>query len=303
MIESFYMIPTYGTQYPGYGSSLGGSGSIKKKSGPSRKYVEMDYSTSWEYKIKSFDLGGFALPESVAPRNTVQLVIISDTHTKHKFFMDEIMKKDLKKTDNILIHLGDWSNEGDEKHTKEFMHFLKQNHYHFKYILIVGGNHERVCGDKIDHDTMRIHFDNLNQEIGGPKKIHYFIYDTIIFPEYGKLTFTGISWWEKYEISSKFMDFKAIPEPMLFDGRPYQGNYNIHFLLSHHPPYEILDDWNNKKTGSKRITDFLQLAQPNFHLFGHAHKVGKTLDEISGVQNNINFINVAQSVAYLKVVY
>jgi Icc-related predicted phosphoesterase len=57
---------------------------------------------------------------------------------------------------------------------------------------------------------------------------------------------------------------------------------NKFILITHGPPFGILDKVGNKNVGSKALLNFIQETKPEFHFFGHIH-------EQAGIfENNIN---------------
>jgi len=189
---------------------------------------------------------------------------------------------------------------GGKEQTEDFCKWLAEIQGCFKHIVIICGNHERTCGAKLNHTE-------LKQQLETIRSVIYLTFDAIIFKEYGNLTILGLSWWDPSDITPIFNDFKTLPNLIAINSKYEQINVkivdHIDILISHHPPYGILDEWRGNNKGSKRIIEYLkflssQNLKPPLHVFGHVHKLGKSEKEIKEVHDKIVFYNVAQSVAY-----
>jgi len=109
-------------------------------------------------------------------------------------------------------------------------------------------------------------------------------------------------------ISKKLPEVISIDE---FGGVSNSICSKISILVSHHPPYGILDDWHGNHNGSKRIVDYLDVLNglnclPSHHIFGHVHRLGKKSHEImehSQTYPSLTHINVAQSVGFFDFYY
>jgi len=235
---------------------------------------------------------------------------MSDTHTDHKAVYKKIIDENLldKNRDNILVHTGDWSQLGNVTHSTDFCAWLKEVKSSFRYVVLVCGNHERTCGLTLQHKQLKQLFDDI-------PGVYYLTYDILTLEEFGNLTFLGISWWDPTDLGAPpFNGMKALPVVQTVNKNRVTSSTkcnHIDFLLSHHPPYGILDEWKHSLKGSHRIVSYLTFLDrlqliPKFHIFGHVHKVGKQWDEIaqkSKLYPLLLHINVAQSVAYYDYYY
>jgi len=126
-----------------------------------------------------------------------------------------------------------------------------------------------------------------------------------------------MSWWDRSDlVAPPFNEMKDLPLTQIVNNNTATQTQtskcnHIDFLLSHHPPYGILDEWKHNFKGSHRIVNYLAFLDqkqliPKFHIFGHVHKVGKPWGEIvqtSRLYHQLLHINVAQSVAYYDYYY
>jgi len=185
-----------------------------------------------------------------------------------------------------------------------WLSYLEKNKY-FKHIVVVSGNHERTCGDKWDNE----HIEYTLQQI---PSVSFLTFKTVTFKEFGDLSIAGLSWWDRSEISSTFKNFQSLPPAFTIDphGKSNSNASHISILISHHPPYGILDEWHGNHKGSKRIVEYLNWLEkanvmPQYHIFGHVHKLGKSTQEImqKSSKHAVTHINVGQSVGIMDYYY
>ena len=65
---------------------------------------------------------------------------------------------------------------------------------------------------------------------------------------------------------------------------------DVDLLITHGPPYEILDRvYNGKNAGSKALRQMSIMRKPKYHIFGHIH-------EAQGMKllKGMTFVNVAR---------
>ncbi len=179
----------------------------------------------------------------------MQLIHISDTHNKHHLLLQSLPPAD------IIIHSGDFSMSGSEAEVLNFIEWFEKLPY--KYKIFVAGNHDDcLFGESIDG-----------------------LLDNCFYLCNSEIAIEGIK-------------FYGVP---LFMGDVLSGEYDkniqkipddTHILITHQPPYSMLDS-----SGSIDYGDFILLQktlaiQPKFHLFGHIH-------ESYGIEriDNTTFVN------------
>ena len=163
----------------------------------------------------------------------MKLLHISDTHGKHKLLSD------LPKAD-IIVHSGDVSMTGTEEEIIDFLNWFLDLPY--KYKVFVLGNHDDclIDADISGLDDNCFVLDNKGIEIEG-----IIIYGVPAFIEF------SINGEEEKFINS-------IPK-------------NTDILVTHQPPYGILDFSDGIHYGSPLLLKRLMEIKPRFHLFGHIH--------------------------------
>ncbi len=162
----------------------------------------------------------------------MRILHISDTHGKHHLL------KNLPEAD-VIIHSGDVSFSDTENEVLEFLTWFFDLDYLHK--IFVAGNHDDcLYGRQIK---------NL------PNNCYYLCYSGV--------EIEGVKFWGVPLFTS---DHKRI-EPLM-----KQIPENIGVLISHSPPYGILDFENEINNGSIDLLQTVLKIKPTYHLFGHIHK-------------------------------
>lgn len=164
----------------------------------------------------------------------MKILHISDTHGLHK----SITK--MPEAD-IIIHSGDFTMNGSEQEAIEFMNWFCDLPYRHK--IFISGNHDDcLYGANIDGLGENVHYlCNSGTEIEGVR-----FYGVPMFME-DCLT------------NHQSHNYSQIPD-------------NIDVLITHTPPYGILDCDDSIHYGSNELLSKLSaLHQLKAHLFGHIH--------------------------------
>jgi len=191
----------------------------------------------------------------------MRILHISDTHSKHSLL------KNLPKAD-VIVHSGDASFSGSDSEVLDFLNWFCDLDYPYK--IYVAGNHDDcLYGAQIE---------------GLPDDCHY-------------LCHSGI----KIE-NVNFWGVPLFVGDALKDGRTEQimaqipGNTDV--LVSHSPPFGILDFDDNINYGCPDLLKVVERISPRYHLFGHIHanhgiqKIGQTTFVNSAIMNEMyEFVN------------
>lgn len=195
----------------------------------------------------------------------MKLVVISDTHTKHK-------KLTIPECD-MLIHCGDFTWDGKYWDVRKFYDWLRDQPA--KHKIVIAGNHE------LTFDKGHSHYNPACKVIladGADKSIHYLenseiIIDGIKFygtpwtPWFHDWAFNGITDlnlpFTRSGVTSLSEIYNRIPE-------------DVQVLICHGPPYDILDmsESGDERTGSvemRRLTRE-KLTLLRLYLCGHIHE-------------------------------
>lgn len=184
----------------------------------------------------------------------MELVCISDTHG----FMPTLPDGD------VLIHTGDYARINSLKELSAFTEwFSSQPH---KHKILIPGNHDWVFDDNLKATEAIV-----------ANKFHVLIdkgitidgvnfYGTPAQPVFYNWAFN----YEPYKLKTYY---SAIPD-------------NTDVLLTHCPPYGILDKVQRGSVGSGILASRVQEVRPKVHVFGHIHEGYGTI-----VQDETTFVN------------
>ena len=163
----------------------------------------------------------------------MKVLHLSDTHGKHHLL------KDLPPAD-IIIHSGDGSEEGTESEIMDFLKWFYNLEY--KHKIFVAGNHD-VCLDGANIENL-------------PANCYYLYHSGV---KVDNIRFWGVPYFFSYELNANLeQKMRQIPS-------------DTDILISHRPPYGILDFENNKHFGCYDLLKSVLEIRPSFHLFGHVH--------------------------------
>jgi len=172
----------------------------------------------------------------------MKIVCISDTHTYHE---------QVKRIEgDVVIHSGDVCAYGS---TKEFMRFLSWfTQYPCTHKILVAGNHD-WCLQK----HTNLHDDCKASGVN-------FLFETSV-------TIDGVTFY-----GTPFQPFFCDWAFNVLDSQVLQALYNnipesTDFLITHCPPYGILDECRDGSVGSSELLIALNRIKPRFHQFGHIH--------------------------------
>lgn len=163
----------------------------------------------------------------------MKILHISDTHGSHRRL------RDLPEAD-VVVHSGDFTMIGSEQEALDFLNWFCDLPY-LQKIFICGNHDECLYGAKVDGLDDNVHYlCNSGVEIGGVKF-------------YGVPMFMGDCITDR---QSKH--YANIPE-------------GTDILITHTPPFGILDFDDNIHYGSEELLARITAVQPRLHLFGHIH--------------------------------
>ena len=181
--------------------------------------------------------------------NSFKIVCVSDTHSNQSKY--KIPKCDL------FIAAGDLiNNKEGEKEMKSFSTWLDQ--IESKYKVIIGGNHDNY----LDKNKTKIKelFPNA----------HYLEYNSLQLKE-PNLSIYGAPCILRRHIFISGNAFSLSGDQIKRQWEKIPKNIDI--LVTHVPPYDVLDFTSDKKhVGSKWLrNEICNRIQPKVHIFGHNH--------------------------------
>jgi len=158
---------------------------------------------------------------------------ISDTHNHHG------QLQDLPAAD-VIVHSGDFTMAGSEREVMDFMEWFCDLPYAHK--VFIAGNHDDCL---------------FGAEINGlPDNCHYLHGNGVAI---NGVRFFGIPMFVEDDISGNYAKMlENIPS-------------DTEVLITHQPPYGILDKSGHYHFGSMDLDEIIRCIQPKAHLFGHIH--------------------------------
>lgn len=158
---------------------------------------------------------------------------ISDTHNHHR------QLQDLPAAD-VIVHSGDFTLAGTENEVMDFVEWFCDLPY--KYKVFIAGNHDDCL---------------FGADLTGlPVNCHY-LYGNGVTIE--GMRFFGIPMFVEDDISGNYANMLiSIPS-------------DTDVLVTHQPPFGILDKSGNFHFGSKDLGEAVKRIKPKTHLFGHIH--------------------------------
>ena len=180
----------------------------------------------------------------------MHILHLSDTHSKHRLLQN------LQSAD-VIIHSGDVSFAGSEDDIMDFVEwFIALPH---KYKIFIAGNHDDcLFGANID---------------GLPENCFYLCNSEV---KIEGVKFYGVPMFMEDAMSGDYdKNIQKIPN-------------DTDVLITHQPPYCVLDSSANITYGDRNLLQTVLKIQPKYHLFGHIH-------DAYGIEKNDNtlFINAA----------
>ncbi len=180
----------------------------------------------------------------------MHILHLSDTHSKHRLLQN------LQSAD-VIIHSGDVSFAGSEDEIMDFVEwFIALPH---KYKIFIAGNHDDcLFGTNVD---------------GLPENCFYLCNSEV---KIEGVKFYGVPMFMEDAMSGDYdKNIQKIPN-------------DTDVLITHQPPYCVLDSSANITYGDRNLLQTVLKIQPKYHLFGHIH-------DAYGSEKNDNtlFINAA----------
>jgi predicted phosphodiesterase len=211
---------------------------------------------STEEKLQGLVIRRAQVPALLQKKDTpgvkrLRIVCISDTHNRHRD-LPPLPQGD----DHILIHCGDFTYYGRREQIEDFNEWLGTLNYSLK--LVISGNHERLCGDRLNHDDLSKIITNAQ----------YITHSWLELKQFGGLKIFASSWGGNGIDGYDWSLFTHATD----DG--IEGPRKADILITHIPPKGILDRGKGELRGHVRLLQIVAEARPSVHLFGHVHKGG-----------------------------
>lgn len=164
----------------------------------------------------------------------MKILHLSDTHACHHRLREELEA-------DVVVHSGDFTMNGSNEEAIDFMNWFCDLPYSHK-IFICGNHDDCLYGANIDGLDSNVHYlCNSGIEIEGVK-------------------FYGVPMFMRDCISERqSYNYRQIPS-------------STDVLITHAPPFGILDYDDNINYGSEELLSIVSAINPRLHLFGHIHR-------------------------------
>ncbi|NDW12015.1 serine/threonine protein phosphatase [Bacteroides sp. 214] len=180
----------------------------------------------------------------------MKILHLSDTHNMH-YLLQNLPDAD------IIVHSGDISFAGTESEVLDFIEWFEKLPY--KYKIFVAGNHDHCL---------------FGETITGLLDNCFYLCNSGIVVE--GIKFYGVPLFMNDILSDKYdKQISKIPT-------------DTDVLITHQPPYSVLDFSENIHYGDPLLLQQVLTIQPQYHLFGHIHKARG----IEKIENTI-FVNAS----------
>lgn len=214
----------------------------------------------------------------------VTFVCISDTHSKTSQLV--------LPPGDVLLHTGDFTYKGHPEEVEAFNSFVAKQNFQFK--IVIAGNHDTPF-DLENYDSfLAKKFHAKNGKFPYPKSINAkevrerlnsCIYLEDSSCEVFGYKIYGSPWTPTYHNWGFNLDRGL---PILEKWRQIPDGIDI--LMTHGPPYDILDKCDNGTVAgcSDLLKEIKGRIKPRIHVFGHIHENHGVFEE-----DGITFINAA----------
>jgi len=214
--------------------------------------------------------------------DAIRIVLISDTHNRHRTLqMPE---------GDILIHAGDFTNNGKEKEIKDFDTWLASLDYQHK--ILVPGNHDTGTEEKAllrDASQREKQGEGLQvTEVTSATVLRGELVQVMGLKIFGlpdTLDPYNLLWWA----------YKADTEDEMKE-RAAGISSGVDLLISHSPPWGVGDTCHDgKRAGSHGLREVVLGANqpPKLWAFGHIHECGGRAYRVKGTETVM--VNAASS--------
>lgn len=216
--------------------------------------------------------------DTIARKQTVRLVLMSDTHCKHdRLSLPILDRKDDSSCVNVLVHAGDMSHHGTEAELDDFSSWLGSISPQFEHILVTHGNHETLSRMDVQYVRERWYSCAPN--------VRYLQDEVFELPCGLRLYFAPwvpnmwstlqktkppevLQKWTNFDDQYYFLDDESLRDKWR------QIPSDVHVLVTHTPPLNVLDKNElGMNRGCKALYDRLHdLNDLKLHVFGHIHQ-------------------------------
>uniref|UniRef100_A0A1I7V463 Metallophos domain-containing protein n=1 Tax=Caenorhabditis tropicalis TaxID=1561998 RepID=A0A1I7V463_9PELO len=202
----------------------------------------------------------------------LKVVCISDTHEQ----LHNVTVPD----GDVLIHAGDFTNNGDENELIKFNEEMTR--FPHKYKLVVAGNHELG----FDHDEDQS--DRLDSDKGNGTANGFELLTNVTYLQDKHITIDGIKFFgSSYHPLRGFPFYRTRASQLKQCWEAVPNDTDV--LITHTPPLGYLDQFGEERWGCKDLLNKVEEVKPRYHIFGHVHERHGCISN-----GDTYFINAAQ---------
>jgi Icc-related predicted phosphoesterase len=194
---------------------------------------------------------------------------------------------------DVLIIAGDCTSNDSIPAWNDFFKWLEHTHYRKR--IVIGGNHDNFCRDWAIHGLFTE--DEYERMYPGESPFFDYLCDS-------GLCFEGVSFWG----SPWSLWFNGInPHCKAFTGTEADLKKkfdlipnDLDILITHSPPYGILDEVKDRNTGYMRncgsvsLREKIEHVKPLYNVFGHIHEHGGKSVVLKTPGKDITCVNSSQ---------
>lgn len=212
----------------------------------------------------------------------MKVVLISDTHTRHKHLTSKAFKPGLPDGD-LLIHAGDFTSVGQKGETISFIEWADQQASRYTYgVVFIAGNHERSFDPKYfrEHEDSDL-WDNLSH-LRKPTWLRNILSDLepgrsrVTYLENQEIILGGIKIWGSpvtpwfYGEKWAFNKQRGSEIKEVWDQIPADTD----IIVTHGPVIGRHDYVPSaiKYTGCEELKNKVEEIKPRLHVCGHIHE-------------------------------
>jgi|SRR5579863_9701422 len=189
---------------------------------------------------------------------------------------------------DLLIVAGDLTARDTLEEHLEFVKWCGRQHY--GHVIYIAGNHDNLClKEPVKNKKVEYLFDSgtefdYEKQVAHPASTSHVSID-VLMTETKKIKIWGSPWTKTFPgMNPHCMAFTCDTEEQLAEKFAMIPN-DIDILITHSPPYGILDQTSKNRCGSTYLLNkFRGSTNLKLHVFGHIHENGGKCAQIGMIK-------------------
>ena len=207
------------------------------------------------------------------PSNYTRFVCISDTHSTSISLPPG----------DVLLHAGDFTRRGTQQEVWDFANYLRN--LKFEHKVVIAGNHD----SPFDIENYADILNKKRNPVPCDPYITKRLLKDVIYLEDSLAIIKGFRIWGTPWTEQHNKGAFTLKDRLVIGEKWNDIPDNIDILLTHSPPYNILDrSKDNRKVGCESLAAAVRRVRPKVHVFGHIHESHGCF-----TQNGICYINAS----------